>query len=251
MPSPTHQRADEYLVSHGLAESRTQAKDLIEQNLVLLGGSPIKKASKRIQEGSVLELVASPRFVSRGGEKLESLLKICLLELSGKIALDVGASTGGFTDCLLQHDVAEVTCIDVGHGQLHPKLQEDPRVTNLEKINAREIDSIKLPYLHYPIIVMDLSFISLKKVLEPIWRRLEASGHLIVLIKPQFEAPLELIKQGSGIIRDATVRAKILQEMVAFCERQLPGAYVVHTLECPIAGKDGNREYLLCLKKNR
>lgn len=245
---PTH-RADEQLVAQGLAESRTQAKALIERGSVLLNGTPITKASKRIPEGTWLELTEKQRFVSRAGNKLEAFLEAYPTSVEGLVVLDIGASTGGFTDCLLQRGASEVTCIDVGHGQLHPSLQFNPRVINLERTNARALSTVQLPHEVYPRIVMDLSFISLTKVLPEAWKRLAAGGILIALIKPQFEATPALIKKGKGILKDNLERARIREAIQDFCLKELSGAQIIGTLESPLPGGDGNIEYLLGLKR--
>jgi 23S rRNA (cytidine1920-2'-O)/16S rRNA (cytidine1409-2'-O)-methyltransferase len=243
------QRADEQLVAQGLAESRTQAKALIERGSVLLNGTPITKASKRIPEGTWLELTEKQRFVSRAGNKLEAFLEAYPTSVEGLVVLDIGASTGGFTDCLLQRGASEVTCIDVGHGQLHPSLQFNPRVINLERTNARALSTVQLPHEVYPRIVMDLSFISLTKVLPEAWKRLAAGGILIALIKPQFEATPALIKKGKGILKDNLERARIREAIQDFCLKELSGAQIIGTLESPLPGGDGNIEYLLGLKR--
>ena len=242
-------RADEKLLAQGLAESRTQAKALIERGNVLLDRIPIKKASKRIPADAVLELTQKLRFVSRAGEKLEAFLNAYPTPIEDLAALDIGASTGGFTDCLLQRGAREVTCIDVGHGQLHPSLQAHPKVTNIEKTNARELNSITLPQEHYPRIVMDLSFISLTKVLPEAWKRLAQGGILIALVKPQFEASPALMKKGKGILKDETERSRIFTNIQYFCQNELPGAQILGSIESPLLGGDGNTEYLLGLKK--
>jgi 23S rRNA (cytidine1920-2'-O)/16S rRNA (cytidine1409-2'-O)-methyltransferase len=170
--------------------------------------------------------------------------------LTGAHLLDIGASTGGFTDCALQAGAASATCIDVGHGQLHDKLRRDPRVTNLEKVNARTLSSGSLPRSAYDAVVMDLSFISLKSVLPAVWPFLRPGGHLVALVKPQFEAGKAEVDRGQGVIRDDTVRARVLAEVRDFARRELPGAAVFGEMECPVHGADGNREFLLGLTKS-
>lgn len=244
------QRADEALVNQGLAESRTQAKTLIERGCVRLNDIPITKASKRIPQGAQLTLTETLRFVSRAGEKLDAFLNTYPTSMEGLPALDIGASTGGFTDCLLQRGASEVTCVDVGHGQLHPSLQADPRVINIEKLNARDINSSSLPHETYPRIVMDLSFISLTKILPEAWKRLAPGGILIALVKPQFEASPALMKRGKGILKDEYERTRIFESILKFCTDELAGAHLIGTTESPIHGGDGNVEYLLGLKKH-
>ncbi len=190
-----------------------------------------------------------PRFVSRGGEKLTAWLEQFPLELTGTHVLDVGASTGGFSDCALQAGAASATCVDVGHGQLHEKLRRDPRVTNLEKVNARRLKPGDLPRRDYDVIVMDLSFISLRSVLPAVWPFLRPGGTLVALVKPQFEAGKAEVDKGQGIIRDDAVRQRVLVEIRDFALQELPGATVRGEMECPVHGADGNREFLLGLVK--
>lgn len=191
-----------------------------------------------------------PRFVSRGGEKLQGALEAFGLDLRGAHVLDVGASTGGFTDCALQAGAASVVCIDVGRAQLHARLRENPRVTNLEQINARHLRASDLPRAHFEAVVMDLSFISLRAVLPAIWPLLQTGGALIALIKPQFEAGKAEVDKGRGIIRDAAVHTRVTEEIQAFALRELPGARLLGLIESPIAGTDGNREFLLGLRRS-
>jgi len=242
-------RADEQLVLQGLAESRTQAKALIERGSVFLNGAPVAKASKRVPEDAKLELTEKFRFVSRAGEKLDAFLSTYPTSVESLAALDIGASTGGFTDCLLQRGASAVTCVDVGHGQLHPSLQANPKVTNIEKTNARELSNVELPQETYPRIVMDLSFISLTKVLPEAWKRLAKEGILIALVKPQFEASPALMKKGKGILKDDAERARIFTSIQNFCQTELPGAQIIGAIESPLLGGDGNTEYLLGLNK--
>ena len=242
-------RADEQLVFQGLAESRTQAKALIERGSVFLNGAPVTKASKRVPEDAQLVLTETFRFVSRAGEKLDAFLNAYPTSVEDLAALDIGASTGGFTDCLLQRGASEVTCVDVGHGQLHPILQANPKVTNIEKTNARELSNVKLPQETYPRVVMDLSFISLTKVLPEAWKRLSTEGILIALVKPQFEASPALMKKGKGILKNDAERARILTSIQDFCQTELPSAHIIGSIESPLLGGDGNTEYLLGLKK--
>ncbi|MCB1123414.1 MAG: TlyA family RNA methyltransferase, partial [Verrucomicrobiae bacterium] len=174
-----HQRLDELLLIKDLCDSRSQAKALILAGKVRRGTEVLDKPGKAYPVDTELTILQPPRFVGRGGEKLEAYLKAYPISLEGCRSLDVGASTGGFTDCLLQNGISEAVCVDVGHGQLHYKLQQDPRVTNLEKINARYLKAEVLPFPEYDVVVMDLSFISLKKVLSPVWPLLKSGGKLI------------------------------------------------------------------------
>jgi 23S rRNA (cytidine1920-2'-O)/16S rRNA (cytidine1409-2'-O)-methyltransferase len=163
--------------------------------------------------------------------------------------LDVGASTGGFTDCVLQAGAADVVCVDVGRAQLHAKLRADPRVTNLEKVNARHLQPHDLPRSEYDVIVMDLSFISLKSVLPAVWPLLRRGGRLVALVKPQFEAGKAEVDKGRGVIRNRAVQAATLESVRAFALHELRGAVPIGAIESPIEGAEGNREFLLCLQK--
>ncbi|HEY1107754.1 MAG TPA: TlyA family RNA methyltransferase, partial [Opitutaceae bacterium] len=232
-----------------LAESRAQAKALIMSGRVLRGTERLDKPGKDFAEDIELTVEQPPRFVSRGGEKLSAALERFALDVKGAHVLDVGASTGGFTDCVLQAGAADVTCVDVGRAQLHARLRGDPRVTNLEKVNARFLDTVTLPRTDYDAIVMDLSFISLKSVLPAVWPRLRAGGMLVALVKPQFEAGKAEVDKGRGVIRDAAVQEATLEAVRDFALANLPRATLVGTMDSPISGADGNREFLLCLRR--
>lgn len=242
-------RLDELLVAKGLSESRSQAKALIMAGKVRYGTEILDKPGKTYPENLEIEIETPPRFVSRGGEKLEAYLNTFCIKVEGLYALDIGASTGGFTDCLLQRGIISSTCVDVGHGQLHSKLQNDPRVTNFEKINARVLNEYKLPRDHYDIIVMDLSFISLKKVLPAAWSFLAPQGRLIALVKPQFEAEKKDADKGRGIIRDEALQQSILQDITEFALHELNGSMKEGSIPSPIKGTSGNQEFLLGLIK--
>lgn len=243
-------RADELLVEKGLAETRSQARALILAGKVRTGpDTVVAKAGQELPTTTEFIIEKPPRFVSRGGEKLEGFLEKFPFATQGAHILDVGASTGGFTDCLLQRGAADAVCVDVGHGQLHARLRNDPRVTNFEKVNARALDTAALPREFYDVIVMDLSFISLKLVLCPTWARLAPGGHLVALVKPQFEAQRDEVSRGKGVIRDDTVRLRILEDVKTFALQNLPGAELFGETESPIAGSDGNREFLIGLEK--
>ncbi len=242
-------RLDELLVTRGLAPTRAQAKALIMTGRVRHGTERLDKPGKEFPSDFELTIDQPPRFVSRGGEKLAAFLEKFPVDLTGAHVLDVGASTGGFTDCTLQAGATAVTCVDVGHGQLHEKLRRDPRVTNLEKLNARHLAPGSLPRASYDAIAMDLSFISLKSVLPAVWPFLRVRGTLVALVKPQFEAGKAEADRGLGIIRDEAVRRRVLAEVRDFALRELPGAALFGEMECPVAGADGNREFLLGLRR--
>jgi 23S rRNA (cytidine1920-2'-O)/16S rRNA (cytidine1409-2'-O)-methyltransferase len=242
-------RLDELLVERGLCDSRSRAKALILAGKVRRGTEILDKPGKTYASDAEISLIQPPRFVGRGGEKLEAYLEAFPTMTAGLRSLDVGASTGGFTDCLLQRGVETAVCIDVGRAQLHSKLLQDQRVTNIEKLNARYLTPDQLPYPDYDLVVMDLSFISLKKVLPAIWPVLKSGGKLVSLIKPQFEADKQLVDKGRGVIRDDAVRQNILDDIVSWSLDELAAAELEGTIDSPIAGGDGNREYLMGLIK--
>lgn len=242
-------RIDELLVAQGLADSRAQAKALVLAGKVRLGTERLDKPGRTLPVDVELTVVQPPRFVSRGGEKLEGFLDRFAIDVAGLNFLDVGASTGGFTDCCLQRGATSATCVDVGRAQLHNKLRQDDRVLNLEKMNARHLQAGDLPHSSYLLIVMDLSFISLTKVLPAVWAFLETGGHLIALVKPQFEAEKHEVDAGKGIIRDAAIQERVLETVRGFALESLPGAELVGTMDSPIRGTDGNREFLLGLRR--
>jgi len=244
-------RLDELLVARGLAPSRAQAKALIMSGRVLRGTERLDKPGKEFPSDVELAIEQAPRFVSRGGEKLAGFLEKFPVDLRGAHVLDVGASTGGFTDCVLQAGAADVVCVDVGRAQLHAKLRADPRVTNLEKINARHLRPSDLPRAEFDVVVMDLSFISLQAVLPAVWPLLRAGGTLAGLVKPQFEAGRAEVDKGRGVIRDRAVQDAVLADITAFALRVLPNAALIGSMDSPITGTDGNREFLLGLRKQK
>jgi len=230
-------RLDVLLVERGLAESRAQA-----QALVLAGLVPgYDKPGHQVAEDAELEVERPPRYVSRGGEKLANALEQLEVELDGRDAIDVGASTGGFTDHLLQHGVARVVAVDVGYGQLHPKLRGDPRVTVLERTNARELG--ELPF-RPDLLVCDVSFISVRTALPPVLRLLAPGWDAIVLVKPQFEAGKDEVGRG-GVIRDADVHRRVLREVVDAALGW--GATTVGVVDSRLPGPKGNREFFVHL----
>ena len=230
-------RLDVLLVERGLAESRAQA-----QALVLAGLVPgYDKPGHQVAEDAELEVERPPRYVSRGGEKLANALEQLEVELDGRDAIDVGASTGGFTDYLLQHGVARVVAVDVGYGQLHPKLRGDPRVTVLERTNARELG--ELPF-RPDLLVCDVSFISVRTPLPPVLRLLEPGWDAIVLVKPQFEAGKGEVGRG-GVIRDADVHRRVMREVVDAALGW--GATTVGVVDSRLPGPKGNREFFVHL----
>jgi len=250
MTSAKKLRLDELLVTRGLAASRAQAKALIMSGRVLHGTERLDKPGREFPADLDLTVEQPPRFVSRGGEKLAGAIERFALDFRDAHVLDVGASTGGFTDCALQSGAAGVVCVDVGRAQLHAKLRADPRVTNLEKINARHLTAADLPRSEFDFIVMDLSFISLKAVLPAVWPLLRPNGTLVALVKPQFEAGKTEVDKGRGVIRDPAVQEAALASVRDFALAELPAASLVGEMDSPITGTDGNREFLLCLRKS-
>lgn len=231
------ERADKVITDRGLVSSRSQAKSLIEKGDIKINGIVIKKAGELIDTDAEIEIDA-PLFVGRGAFKLEKALKEFDVDIYDKVCLDVGASTGGFTEVLLLNGASKVYAIDVGHDQLAKKLREDSRVENLEGTNIRELHS--LPELADGA-VMDLSFISITKVLEQVAKLLKPNGFLIALIKPQFEAGRERLPK-DGVVKDENLRQQILDEVTSFATSH--GWKHIKTIESPIEGKTGNKEYL-------
>ena len=230
-------RLDVLLVERGLAESRAQA-----QALVLAGLVPgYSKAGAQVDESVELTVEAPPPFVSRGGEKLANALDAVGLDVAGLDCLDLGASTGGFTDCLLQRGAARVVAVDVGYGQLHPKLRGDPRVTVLERTNARALEELPFPP---ELVVCDVSFISARTVLPPALALAERDWRVLVLVKPQFEAGRGAVGKG-GVVRDLEVRRRVVRE-VAEAALAWQGR-VAGVVDSGVPGPKGNRETFLYL----
>lgn len=248
-PKTKKLRLDELLVSRGLAESRSRAQAMILAGEVRSESAILDKPGRTVAEDIDLIIKDAPRYVGRGAEKLEGFLETFSIDVSGLNALDVGASTGGFTDCLLQRGASHVVCVDVGHGQLHYKLRTDPRVTNLERVNARNLNSDQLPRSDYDIVVMDLSFISLTKVWPAVWPLVRSNGLMVSLIKPQFEAGKPEVDAGKGVIRDPEIQQRVVREIREFACQSLPGSTETGLCESPIKGSDGNVEFLLGLKR--
>lgn len=238
------QRADALLVARGLAESRSQAQRLLMAGQVRANGQLIDKPASMLPDETALEVIAGPRFVSRGGEKLEAALQQFGIAVQGFVCADVGSSTGGFTDCLLQHGAAKVYAIDVGKGQLHWKLRQDGRVEVMEETNARNVE--RLPEA-IDLVTVDASFISLRTLLPGITGWLKPNGEIVALIKPQFEAGKKEASRGKGVIRDAEVHRKVLAEILQFAEQL--GFALRGLVRSPVLGPKGNVEFLLWLGK--
>jgi 23S rRNA (cytidine1920-2'-O)/16S rRNA (cytidine1409-2'-O)-methyltransferase len=239
-------RADQLLVERGLAASRSQAQRLIAAGVQWFDGAawkPVAKNGDELPAQAQIELLdtAESRYVSRGGLKLEGALRAAGVDVHGWKCLDVGQSTGGFTDCLLQHGAARVTGVDVGHGQLHEKLRRDPRVVAIEKLNARELSAEQVGG-DFDLVTGDLSFISLTLVLPALVPLLKPQGQLLLLAKPQFELQPGQVGKG-GVVRDPSLYAQVEQRLRAACAAlDLP---VRGWYDSAIAGGDGNREFFL------
>ncbi len=246
-------RIDEYLFEKGLAPSRAKARSLIEEGAVFCNGKVVDKPSRKFADDADIQIKensASLKYVSRGGLKLEKILDFCELKVEGFSALDAGASTGGFSDCLLQRGVDSVLCVDIGSGQLHKTLLDNPKATNLEKFDVRDLTLENAPNSPFDIIVGDLSFISLEKVLDVLWGLLKVGGYLLVLVKPQFETDKALIRRSKGILRDEEKRLECLEKIKSFVLENLSGAEILAVCESPILGGDGNKEFLIGVKKS-
>lgn len=233
-------RLDVALVERGLIESREKARRAIMAAQVLVSGQPVVKAGALVGADAEIELVAREKFVGRGGLKLEGGLDSFAIDPAGRTCIDVGSSTGGFTDCLLQRGAAKVYAIDVGHGQLDWKLRNDPRVDVREGVNARYLSAADFrpkPTLA----VADVSFISLTLVLPAVFELLESSSDMVVLIKPQFELSRADVGRG-GIVRDEAARLRAVGRIRDFVDRA--GQVWVAVCESPITGRDGNVEFL-------
>ena len=235
-------RLDKLLVDRGLAPSRERAQALILAGKVLVDGHKADKAGRQVSEDSRIELPGEDiPFVSRGGLKLQHALEAFAVDVRGLTAMDVGASTGGFTDCLLQNGAKKVYAVDVGYGQLAWKLRQDARVVSLERRNIRYLAEEEIPET-IQLITIDASFISLRIVIPAAMRFLVPGGRLIALIKPQFEAGKGLVGKG-GVVRDPEIHREVCESVVAFCETL--GFRVQGISPSPILGPKGNREFLL------
>lgn len=238
-------RLDKLLLEHGLAPSRERAQALILAGRVLVDEQKVEKPGHGVSETAAVRLLGDDlRYVSRGGLKLEAALWHWKIDVTGKFCVDVGASTGGFTDCMLQHGAARVLAIDTGYGQIAEKLRRDERVALMERTNARKLEPGSLPK-GIGFLAMDVSFISATLVLPPVLAALgpqQSSPEGVILVKPQFEAGREHVGKG-GIVRDAAARQAAV-ERVRACVTQLRGTDV-EVIDSPIEGAEGNREFLL------
>ncbi|MBI1855939.1 MAG: TlyA family RNA methyltransferase, partial [Chloroflexi bacterium] len=241
-------RLDLLLVERGLAESRAKAQALIMAGQVRVDGQTALKAAAMLEPDSTLTIDSGPRFVSRGGEKLDAALEAFNINVAGLVCADVGASTGGFTDCLLQHGAAKIYAIDVGKGILHWKLRNDPRVVVMEAANARFVESLPGPI---SLVTIDASFISLKILLpvirkwflSPSGRGVRGEGEIIALIKPQFEAGKKDVSRGDGVIRDPNIHKQVLLDVLTFAQNE--GFGINGLVKSPLLGPKGNAEFLV------
>ncbi|HQZ36246.1 MAG TPA: TlyA family RNA methyltransferase [Ilumatobacteraceae bacterium] len=237
------QRLDAELVRRQLAESRTDAARSITAGRVLVNGTFADKASRQVHTGDAIVIAGPPaRFVSRGGEKLDAALAAFEIDVGNLRALDAGASTGGFTDCLLQRGAAHVVALDVGHGQLHPRIRDDQRVTVLERFHIRDATPAAIGGA-VQLVVADLSFISLRRVLAPLIGAALPGSALVLLVKPQFEAGRVEVAKAHGVITDTAIHERVRDEVgAALIEADCA---VQGWVDSPIYGGDGNREFLV------
>jgi 23S rRNA (cytidine1920-2'-O)/16S rRNA (cytidine1409-2'-O)-methyltransferase len=241
-------RIDSALVQRGLAESTEAARALIDKGVVLANGSVVMTHSRQVAPSDELLVKLVDQFVSRGGIKLEAALTAFGIDVNNQRALDAGASTGGFTDCLLQRGAREVVAIDVGKSQMHERVATNSRVVVIDSFNVRQLadDSQDLPTplrSEFDLVVADLSFISLKSVSQALTARLSRSGNLVVLVKPQFEATKLEVDKSQGVIADQAIRDRVVGEVNESFAQQ--GWAVCGCIESPIHGAEGNVEYLL------
>ncbi len=233
------ERLDLILVARGLAESRALAQRLVMAGHVRVDGETVLKPSRRVAEDAEVSVDRGPKYVSRGGEKLEAALASFPVSVRDRVCADVGASTGGFTDCLLQDGAARVYAIDVGHGILHWHLRSDPRVVVMERTNARTLQSLPEPI---QLATVDASFISLRLLLPVMAKWMMPEGDVIALVKPQFEAGREAVGRG-GVVRSEQVRREVLVELMAAAEGI--GLAPRGLIRSPLRGPKGNVEFLL------
>ena len=244
-------RLDALLVERGLAASRERARALILAGNVRVNGQPAAKAGTAVApDADVKVIVPDHPYVGRGGIKLAGALDTFGISVDGRRALDIGASTGGFTDVLLQRGSPRVVALDVGHGQLDWKIRSDPRVAVLERVNARNLTADQLPEgaRDFDVVAIDVSFISLRLVLPVLPPLLRSGADIIALVKPQFEAGRTEVGKG-GIIRDEAVHARVVEEVIAAADAL--GLRRAGLVESPIAGMEGNKEFLLHLRQGR
>ncbi len=240
-------RLDILLVEKKLASSREKAKAIIMSGIVYVDGEKEDKAGSEFDEEALIEVRGKTLpYVSRGGLKLEKAMQTFPIKLSGFICMDVGASTGGFTDCMLQNGAEKVFAVDVGHGQLDWKLRNDPRVVSMERTNIRYVTPEDIGGVILDFASIDVSFISLSKVLPPVYAMLKEDGQVVALIKPQFEAGREKVGK-KGVVRDRSVHEEVIRQVLQFAAEA--GFYVGGLTYSPVKGPEGNIEYLVYLLK--
>ena len=233
-------RLDAELVRRGLATSRSEAQQAVAAGRVTVGGAPAFKVARLVAADEPVSLLGpGRRFVSRGGEKLDAALATFAVDVAGCRVLDAGASTGGFTDCVLQRGAASVVAVDVGHGQLHERLRSDTRVDNRERTNVRLLDAASLGGA-VDVVVADLSFISLRSVLPALLACARPGADLVLLVKPQFEAGRVEASRGKGVIRDPAIHERVKDEVGAALDAA--GATIMGWMDSPLLGADGNKE---------
>ena len=244
-------RLDQELVERGLCDSREKARRAIMAGAVRVNGQSARKPSDAVKPQDTLTLEVAEKFVSRGGHKLEHALTHFQLDVTGLTAVDLGASTGGFTDCLLQRGAKKIYAVDVGHGQLAWKLRQDARVVVMEKTNARTLTPAGFPQPFAPadLVVIDCSFISLRKIIPPAVALLRPLGKIVALIKPQFEAGKTEADKGEGVITDPAIHERVLRELEEFV-RQRDELHWQGVTESPLLGPAGNKEFLVLIEKN-
>ena len=241
-------RLDVALVERGLFDSREKARRAVMAAEVLVDGQPATKPGTLIAPHAKIEVATKEKFVGRGGYKIEAALDAFRIDPAGRVCVDIGASTGGFTDCLLQRGAAKVFAVDVGYGQLHDKLRKDARVVVLERTNARTMNAEQLGLAgpSFELVVVDASFIGLEKLLPAIVPLMKPGAELVALVKPQFQVGREEVGKG-GVVRDDAARLRVTEE-VASAARAL-GLEVLGDMDCVIAGPEGNRERFLWARK--
>lgn len=242
-------RLDQALVERGFCPSREKAKRAIMAGQVRINDRPGRKPSDSVQPADQLSVLAPEKYVSRGGYKLEHALEHFQVDVAGQVAVDLGAATGGFTDCLLQRGAARVYAVDVGQGQFAWKLRHDPRVVLLERTNARDLAPAKFPppFAAAHLVAIDCSFISLRKILPAAVSLLGPGGKIVALIKPQFEAGKTEADRGAGVIRDAAIHERVVRELQEFAAARL-GARWRGVTESPLLGPAGNKEFLALME---
>ena len=239
---PAKRRLDLLVLQRGLAQSREKARAAVMAGDVLVNDQPVLRPATPVSEDARIELVRPPRYVGRGGEKLEHALRAFQLDVRGLVALDVGASTGGFTDCLLQHGAARVCAVDVGYGQLSYRLRQDPRVVVLERTNVRDLTELPGEVGTPELATIDVSFIGLEKVVPVVARLLSPGGRIVALVKPQFQARRREVGKG-GVVKDPLVHAAVLGRVVAWAAGQ--GLRFGGLTTSPLRGPAGNKEFFV------